>query len=354
MKTKIYNNLIFSLLFVCSIFFGLFGGVGVFAQSAIDPAVLEHARSVITYTATHSEVRTARDGGKYVEVVFSDISDDGWDDNIKPRLLRSTTGRGNVPISFRVTEGDVFFSDGGKSKTVSWRPGTSIPLDVYFEGDTLPGFSLAPIIKGFELNAVSPGFRSEESFDEPSGEQQPTTLNPKTGSVTKPKPQTLHLYSTIFGEEKQIVTSPGDREAVSRTVQGIFGRIFSVIFTVAGIIMVLMLAVHGTRMIYSEFNGNVSVFSDAKKQVIDIAKGAAILMLSWVILSFVDPNLLRPRLFQTITQLSEVGSGAHLYSNHIEIPDAKKSVQFTEGKNTLSITRCPQIVDDRFSKSSGR
>ena len=185
-----------------------------------------------------------------------------------------------------------------------------------------------------------------ETDDSSAGEQQPTTLNPKTSSVTKPKPQTLHLYSTIFGEDKQIVTSSGDRGAVSRTVQGIFGRIFSVIFTVAGIIMVVMLAVHGTRMIYSEFNGNVPVFSDAKKQVVDIAKGAAILMLSWVILSFVDPNLLRPRLFQTITQLSEVGSGAELYSNQIEIPEG--GVDFNQSERTVTLARCPQIVDDRF------
>ena len=118
----------------------------------VDPRTLEHARNVITYTTTRSEVRTARDGRSYVEVVFSDISDDGWDDNIKPRLLRSTTGKGNVPISFRITEGDAFFSDGGKSKTLTgWRPGRSAELAVYFEGANPPRFCVAPVIKQYEL-----------------------------------------------------------------------------------------------------------------------------------------------------------------------------------------------------------
>ena len=179
-------------------------------------------------------------------------------------------------------------------------------------------------------------------------EQPSTPLNPVTSTVTSGKVTTLHLYSTLFGEKKKIETSGTDREAVSLKVQEIFGRIFSVIFTLAGILMVLMLAWQGTRMIYSEFQGNVSVFADAKKRIIDIAFGSAVLLLSWVILSFVDPNLLRPRLFQTITQLGEVGQGAELYSNDLEIPDKDKSVTFNEDTSILSITRCPEIADDEF------
>ena len=317
------------------------------------PTILEHAQSVIKYTAMRSAAEVAADGRNLVTVEFSAFTDEGWNEDVGPRLLQPTSGKGIVPITFRITAGDVFFSEGGVTKTITgWRPNESVELNVYFEGNEPPVFSIAPIIKGRELNAVRPTVRGDEvedveTDDSPADEQQPV-LNSVTGIVIGEKPHTLHLYSTLFGEKKKIETSGTDREAVSLKVQEIFGRIFSVIFTLAGILMVLMLAWQGTRMIYSEFQGNVSVFADAKKRIIDIAFGSAVLLLSWVILSFVDPNLLRPRLFQTITQLGEVGQGAELYSNDLEIPDKDKSIKFDEGDKTLSITKCPRITDEDF------
>ena len=134
-------------------------------------------------------------------------------------------------------------------------------------------------------------------------ERPPTTLDIAQQDITKGEPLTLHLYSTIFGVGKEVKSSGNDRDAVSRTIQGIFGRFFSIIFTLSGILMVVLLAIHGTRMIYAEFGGNVAVFSDARGRVKEAAIGTAILLLSWVILNFIAPSLLQPRLFQTIAGL---------------------------------------------------
>ncbi|MCY4577109.1 MAG: pilin [Candidatus Kaiserbacteria bacterium] len=178
--------------------------------------------------------------------------------------------------------------------------------------------------------------------------QQPPTTT-ATSNVERGEPTTLHLYSTIFGEEKKIKASSSDREAVNRTIQRFFGRFFSIIFTVSGMLMVMLLAVHGTKMVYAEFGGNVSAFGDAKSKVKAAAIGTGILLLSWVILNFIDPALLRPKLFETITGLQEVGSGSELFSNDLEIP--KGSITFDQQTGTLTITRCPQAETD-FEKQA--
>ena len=185
-------------------------------------------------------------------------------------------------------------------------------------------------------------------FAQDEGERPPTSLNTEEYQQKAKDPLTLHLYSSIFGEQKEIKTSTSDRESVSRMIQGIFGRFFSIIFALSGILMVVLLAAQGTRMIYAEFGGNVAVFSDAKNKVKAVAIGTGILLLSWVILNFVAPSLLRPRLFETITQLGEVGQGFDLISSDLGIP--KDGVLFDEDNATVTISRCPEIKKDAFKQ----
>ena len=176
-------------------------------------------------------------------------------------------------------------------------------------------------------------------------ETPPTTQNTATGEVPKAKPITLHLYSTIFGE-KTLETSNTDREAINRMIQRIFGRFFSIIFTISGILMVILIAVHGTKMIYAEFGGNVANFIDAKGKVKAAAFGTAVLLLSWIILNFIDPNLLRPKLFETIIGLQEVGQGPLSFADNLEIPE--DAIQTNDEGNILTIKQCPEIADERF------
>lgn len=189
------------------------------------------------------------------------------------------------------------------------------------------------------------GFYAGVAAAQTGGGQPPTTSSQE---IEKGKPITLHLYSTIFGVGKELRASSTDREAINETVQDIFTRFFQIIFTLSGILMVVLLAVHGTKMIYAEFGGNVAGFFDAKKRVKSAAIGTAILLLSWVILNFIAPSLLRPRFFQTITNLQEVGQGANLYSNNLKIRDKNKTVKFDKSTGALTISLCPEITNDTF------
>ena len=314
MKTKIYNNLIFSLLFVCSVC-GFFGGVA-FTQSdncvEDDPeadSIATGVRDIATelgFTLTNKPLNkiviTTNEGDEWV---FEPCTDNRGR-VIKAKLYR--VDRDEIKGLIQING----IKNGGISEEDSDGDGT---VDTYTLTATIT-------IKG---------------------ERPPTTFNSAQHNILNKKPLTLHLYSTIFGVGKEIKTSSNDRESVSRTVQGIFARFFSIIFTLSGILMVTLLAVYGTRMIYAEFGGNVTAFSDAKGRVISAAMGTAILLLSWVILNFIAPSLLRPRLFQTITGLQEVGSGTNLLVTDLFIPDAKKNITYKNG--TITINACPEMKD---------
>ena len=159
---------------------------------------------------------------------------------------------------------------------------------------------------------------------------------------------TLNLYSDIFGEEKTISIDANDPGAVGEDVRGILSNLFSIIFTISGTLMVLLIAIHGMKMIYAELSGNIPGLVDARKHLTDIALGAVILLLSWVFLNFIDPDLLRPRFFTTITQLRTLqdSSGAAITSD-LEIP--KDGITFNEDSDILMITECP-IVEKRLEE----
>ena len=76
-------------------------------------------------------------------------------------FLRSTGGKrtgGAVPLSFRITKGNVFFGDGGTVVRVTgWNPQRPKKVTVYFEGNEPPHFCIVPIIhKGGYRGGVHP------------------------------------------------------------------------------------------------------------------------------------------------------------------------------------------------------
>ncbi len=190
-------------------------------------------------------------------------------------------------------------------------------------------------------NGLATNAQSANGDDSDDDDETASTTTSK--SITKGSPTILNLYSSIWGAER-INTTDANQEAVSGLIQKFFTRFFRVIFTVSGILMVVMLAVHGTQMIYAEFTGNVSGFSDAKKRVVAAAIGTIILLLSWIILDFIDPSLLRPQLFKTITQLREVGQGNNLVTANLSVPD--KAVNYDKETGLLTISACPDIEDN--------
>ena len=308
MKTKIYNNLIFSLLFVCSIC-GLFGGVGVFAQGSGCPFT------------TRQQISTFLRGFSILQDVLQknqDKHEGSWPDN---------------PTSVRIAiDGSVWgpiTEDGTETEPlISCADATEIrELFTNISSDSIS----SPLWEGGNLNIAGP-----KTF--------PTTRSSASESIRKGDPATLHLYSSIWGAEK-ITTTTDNQEKVSGLIQRFFTRFFSVIFTVSGILMVVMLAVHGTQMIYAEFTGNVSGFSDAKKRVKAAAFGTVILLLSWIILDFIDPALLRPKLFETIIQLREIGQGNNLISYDLVVPDGAINPNKNKDTITLTIRACPKLKE---------
>ena len=166
--------------------------------------------------------------------------------------------------------------------------------------------------------------------------------SPTTQSIRRGNPPVLHLYSSIWGEDT-IKTTGTNQEAVSGLIRSFFTRFLSIIFTISGILMVIMLAVHGTQMIYAEFTGNVPGFSNAKNRVKAAAIGTIILLLSWIILDFIDPDLLRPKLFTTITKLREIGASNNLISFDLVVPD--DAISYNEDTNKLTIRACPRLKE---------
>lgn len=163
--------------------------------------------------------------------------------------------------------------------------------------------------------------------------------------------RTLHLYTSVFGEDTSISLEDASvgvgQSVVGSRIQDIFNQLFTILFTISGTLMVVLIAVHGTKMIYAQAGGNVNAFGDEKKHLKDIAIGAGILLLSWVILNFVDPDLLRPKFFQSIIRLREVTDGGDVLTNDITVDG--NQVTFEEDTGTLRITACP-VIEKGFKK----
>ena len=138
----------------------------------------------------------------------------------------------------------------------------------------------------------------------------------------------------------------------SERMFGVFlSNLFSIIFAISGTLMVLLIAIHGMKMIYAELSGNIPGLVDARKHLTDIALGTVILLLSWVVLNFIDPDLLHPRFFTTITKLRTLhdSSGAALTSD-IKIP--KDGITFDKDSGILTIKESP-IVKEGLKELAG-
>ena len=309
MKTKIYNNLIFSLLFVCSIC-GLLGGVSVSAQQ--------------------QGATTCHTGAEEIFAFLQGLDGLGGD-------LGSILTPDSIKLSINKTTSPEY------SLTKTFTDSSSLPCDT------------ATIIRNLYRdsnlkNTITPPDPNDPGEDavlviKSTDEKSPTTRNPASKSIKKGDPAILHLYSDIWGEGAQTIKATDtNQKEVSGLIRKFFNRFLRIIFTVSGILMVIMLAVHGTRMIYAEFTGNVPGFADAKSRVKAAAIGTIILLLSWIILDFIDPSLLRPRLFETITSLQRVGQSNNLIAFDITIPNADERINYDKDSKTLTIEKvCPEI-----------
>ena len=115
----------------------------------------------------------------------------------------------------------------------------------------------------------------------------------RTASVSAGKERTLGFVTNILGKDESVSLDPKQGAEVLRNV---LNTIIRVIFSFAGIILVIMLSVYGTQLIYAQMLGRVGDIVVKKSKIIDIAIGAGILLLSYLILNFINPQLLSPSL----------------------------------------------------------
>ncbi len=119
------------------------------------------------------------------------------------------------------------------------------------------------------------------------------------------KKEEIYFSTDILGRKKFNLGEENDMD-VFKSFGGVFGVFFNILFSVAGILMVVLLAVYGTQMIYAQVAGNIANLVNAKKRVIDIAIGVVLLMFSWLILNFVNPELLQPKSYEDVVNYQEL------------------------------------------------
>ena len=96
----------------------------------------------------------------------------------------------------------------------------------------------------------------------------------------------------VFGGPWVLKSETPAGDVLSRAIN----IIIKILFAVAGVTLVVMLTIYGTQLIYAQINGRVDGLVVKKGKIQDIAFGIVLLLLSYLLLSFVNPELLRPKL----------------------------------------------------------
>ncbi len=113
----------------------------------------------------------------------------------------------------------------------------------------------------------------------------------------------LKLVTDIFG----LVPNGTKTIAVEKdgdTLRDIINGLLKILITFAGTIAVIMLAVHGTGMIYGKLSGNVGKVLDMRTKLTGVVIAIVLLLLSYLILQFINPRLLDSKLLSGLSQTS--------------------------------------------------
>ena len=112
-------------------------------------------------------------------------------------------------------------------------------------------------------------------------------------NVSERDKKELGFVTEILGPARSIELH---QEYAAEILKNTINTIIRIIFSIAGIAIVIMLTIHGTRLIYAHLGGRVGDIQDGKERIKNIAMGAVILLMSYLILNFVNPQLLNPSL----------------------------------------------------------
>ena len=322
MKTTIYSKLILPLIFVCSFFFlSSFSNLCFSETLKFIPAGelvgVNNAEDITDITIPELEEGCVNDAA---ESCWEWGADSPLDDEVRGEIVSALEN---------------FFNTNGSTGAV------------VTDNTDISKWSVdAPLNKEGVRSLVYSFIGYEEET------RQPLSNNKRTQRIKDDDVRELHLYSEIVGGGVIPFDSGASGDsAVGEQIRKIVRHLFSIIFTVSATLMVVLLAIHGTKMIWSQAHGSVSGYIDAMKKLRDVVIGALLLLLSWVFLNFIGGGLLQPEFFRTITNLRNLGVGDDVVTRDVVVPD--NAVNFKEDSDTgnvmLAISKCP-IMEDKFEK----
>ena len=168
--------------------------------------------------------------------------------------------------------------------------------------------------------------KHEEKLRERTGFQNATRYN-----IERPEEDLKVTFVTRVWNENEILLD--DTGGAKRFV----GRALDIFFAVVGTILVLQIAFQGFKLIWGQYTGSVTNASAATGKLRDVAIGVGILLFSWLILQFVDPDLLKPRFFS--------GQYANSFCSHADISVHESTTLNANkvGRVSLVIPGAPQL-----------
>ena len=122
------------------------------------------------------------------------------------------------------------------------------------------------------------------------------------GIDTGIKNSTLNFATNIFNSDFVVTLSSSRGGGAGTEIKTVLRYIMTILFSLVGIAAVVMLVVHGTGLIYAQMSGNVSKTLDVKGKLKDLAMGVVLLLMSYLILNFVNPRLLSPELLAGVVE----------------------------------------------------
>ena len=105
----------------------------------------------------------------------------------------------------------------------------------------------------------------------------------------------LKVFNSILdldAGDDNIINIGQSPERLQNLFEGFFKRIFEILFAISGTLVVLAISIQGFQIIYQSAKGNPIKYKDAKDGIVTAFGGLILLLLSYVILNTINPDLL--------------------------------------------------------------
>ena len=113
----------------------------------------------------------------------------------------------------------------------------------------------------------------------------------------------LKVFNSILDLDAggdNIINVGQDSKRLQDLFEGFFKRIFEILFAISGTLVVLAISIQGFQIIYQSAKGNPIKYKDAKDGIVTAFGGLILLLLSYVILNTINPDLLSLRSYGDI------------------------------------------------------